>query len=281
MNIGWIRLYRELLDKTIWKNSSPEQKSILITLLLIVNHSSKQWEWQGQKFNLQPGQTITSLEAIAQKAGKGISIQNVRTALKRFEKLGFLTNESTKTGRLITILNFDIYQNNNNPANSHSNNQSTNDQQSHNNPITTNNNDNNKNNEEEPNKLVASQPNYLALKVIDIFCELHQEHFAQDYFITNQEKEIAAAQKIIKLTTSKNDYENDKELLESIKVFLTECFKTDDKWIKNNMSLSIILNKINYFNKSFNNGNTRTNTQSNISEYAKAVFDSFEEAKAD
>jgi hypothetical protein len=34
----------------------------------------------------------------------------VRTALDRFEKLGFLTNTSTKTGRLITVLNWEKYQ---------------------------------------------------------------------------------------------------------------------------------------------------------------------------
>ena len=37
-------------------------------------------------------------------------IRNVRTALERFEKLGFLTNASTKTGRLITIVNWEKYQ---------------------------------------------------------------------------------------------------------------------------------------------------------------------------
>ena len=39
MNIldGWIRVHRELLDKPIWLNSTPEQKTILITLLLMAN----------------------------------------------------------------------------------------------------------------------------------------------------------------------------------------------------------------------------------------------------
>ncbi len=107
---GWIKLHRILLDKAIWKDSSPEQKTILITLLLMANHTESEWEWKGDRYQCFPGQFRTSLESIAAACGKGISIQNVRTALKKFEKYGFLTNESTKAGRLITICNWEFYQ---------------------------------------------------------------------------------------------------------------------------------------------------------------------------
>lgn len=107
---GWLKLYRTLLYDPVWLTSTPEQKTILITILCMVNYQAKQWEWQGQKFEVQPGQFITSIESIKANAGKNISIQNVRSALKRFEKLNFLTNESTKTGRLITVANWGKYQ---------------------------------------------------------------------------------------------------------------------------------------------------------------------------
>jgi len=107
---GYIKLHRELLSKSIWLNSTSQQKSILIAVLLSVNFVEKEWEWKGEKFKVSPGQMITSLESIRVKSGKGVSIQNVRTSLVRFEKLQFLTNESTKTGRLITIVNWGTYQ---------------------------------------------------------------------------------------------------------------------------------------------------------------------------
>lgn len=107
---GWIKVYRDLLDKPIWVESTPEQKIILITILMIVNHQKKEWEWRGKPYRVKPGQVITSLDSIAQKCGKGISVQNVRTALKRFERYEFLTNESTNKNRLITIVNWDFYQ---------------------------------------------------------------------------------------------------------------------------------------------------------------------------
>ncbi|KAF0341471.1 DNA replication protein DnaD [Pediococcus acidilactici] len=107
---GWIKLYRSLLEDSIWQLSTPEQKSILITIMLLASHKEKEWEWNGSKFQINPGQFITSIDSLAKKSGKGISVQNVRTSLKRFEKLGFLTNQSTKTGRLITVDNWGKYQ---------------------------------------------------------------------------------------------------------------------------------------------------------------------------
>jgi hypothetical protein len=77
---------------------------------MMANFKEKQWEWKGEKYKAKPGQFVTSLENIAKECGKGVSVQNVRTALTRFEKLEFLTNESTKTGRLITIANWEVYQ---------------------------------------------------------------------------------------------------------------------------------------------------------------------------
>lgn len=144
---GWICLHRELIEKPIWKLSTPEQKSILITLLLMVNHKGNEWEWKGKKYVVSPGQVITSLEKIAKQSGRGISTQNVRTALKRFEKLEFLTNESTESGRLITIVNYTVYQDNENKPNKVTNKDLTNHQQTTNKPLTPNNNDNNDNND--------------------------------------------------------------------------------------------------------------------------------------
>lgn len=107
---GWIKVHRELINKPIWVESTPEQKTILITLLMMANHQEKEWEFKGEKYKVKPGQFITSLESIMRKSGNGITIKNVRTALKRFEKYGFLANESTNKNRLITIVNWGFYQ---------------------------------------------------------------------------------------------------------------------------------------------------------------------------
>ena len=140
---GWIKLYRELLDKAIWKDSTPEQKTVLITLLLMANHTDSEWEWKRERLHCSPGQFRTSLDHIAAMCGKGISRQNVRTALKKFERYGFLTNKSTKAGRLITICNWGLYQSPEEVHNKESPSPLTNGQQTTNRPLTPNKNNKN------------------------------------------------------------------------------------------------------------------------------------------
>jgi len=108
--VGYLKLWREIGTKPIWLNSTPEQKTILMTILMLANFSGKEWEWKGETYKADKGQLVTSIDSILRSSGKGITTQNVRSALKRFEKLGFLTNESTKTGRLITLVNWGLYQ---------------------------------------------------------------------------------------------------------------------------------------------------------------------------
>lgn len=136
---GWIKLHRCLTQKAIWLDSTPEQKVILITLLMMANHEGREWEWKGEKFKADPGQFVTSLKSIVEKSGTGISIQNVRSALLRFEKYDFLTNESTNRNRLITIVNWGLYQSQSPTLTS----KPTGDQQATNKQLTTNKNDKN------------------------------------------------------------------------------------------------------------------------------------------
>jgi hypothetical protein len=138
---GWIKLHRQLLEKAIWRDSTPEQKTILITLLLMANHEGKEWEWHGKQFKAEPGQFITSANSIIEKAGEGISRQNVRSALTKFKKYEFLTYESTKTGLLITIVNWGNYQGCLNEGNQDTNQEVTNTQPTGNQQVTTNKND--------------------------------------------------------------------------------------------------------------------------------------------
>lgn len=146
---GWIKLHRKLMEKAIWKLSTPEQKVVLVTTLLLANHSANQWEFEGKQFECQPGQFVTSLNSLAEACGKGVSVQNVRSALNRFEKYGFLTNKSTSTGRLITIVNWEKYQARKDEPNKPTTDESTDTSQSGSKEVTPNKNDMNDMNERE------------------------------------------------------------------------------------------------------------------------------------
>ncbi len=138
MSHGWIKLHRDLKEKPIWKSSTPEQKTILVTLLMMANHKENEWEWMGKPFKAKPGEFVTSIKSITEECGKGISSQNVRTALKRFENYGFLTKESTKVSTLINVVNWGVYQELENKTNTVTNKQLTNDSQTANKQLTTN-----------------------------------------------------------------------------------------------------------------------------------------------
>jgi hypothetical protein len=134
---GYIILAREMYKQSkTWQSLNPIQKTIMITLLLMTNHKNGQWwdGWSKEWVPVKRGQIITSLDSIKKACGKGISIQNIRTALLVLEKMGFLTNQSTKHYRLITIVNYDFYQSQENYLTK----QSTRSQQSSNKVSTTN-----------------------------------------------------------------------------------------------------------------------------------------------
>ena len=140
---GYVKLWRALLDKPVWINSTSDQRSVLIAILLMANHEMAEWEWQGKRFNVNPGEFITSIASLRKLAGNSITTQNVRSALKRFEKLEFLTNKSTKTGRLITIINWEVYQGVFEETNKQVNKDPTKTQQRPSKEVTTNKNDKN------------------------------------------------------------------------------------------------------------------------------------------
>ena len=133
----------------MYKNLNSVQRDVMINCLLLANHKSNKWEWQGEIFECDPGQFITSLSSLKEKCAKDVSTQNIRTAIDKLEKWDFLTNKSTKTGRLITICNWSKYQADENETNKATNNQLTKHQQSTNKALTTNKNVKNVNNDKE------------------------------------------------------------------------------------------------------------------------------------
>ena len=57
---------------------------------------------------IETGQTVTSLEHLAYETG--LTVQNVRTALKNLEKTGEINKQSTNKYTLITVENYAFYQ---------------------------------------------------------------------------------------------------------------------------------------------------------------------------
>ncbi|WP_017213045.1 hypothetical protein [Clostridium beijerinckii] len=174
MREGWFKIHRVLFEKAIWLNSTLEQKVILITILSMANHEKREWEWKGTKFKAEAGQFVTSLEGIVNKSGDGISLQNVRTALKKFERYDFLTQEVTKTGRLIKIVNWELYQGKQDKNSRHSNSELTSISQTADKEVTTN--KNNKNYKNYKNTIFIEEftKNKLLIESISEFIKMRE-----------------------------------------------------------------------------------------------------------
>lgn len=119
LNFGWIKLWRILLTKAIWKESVATHQSVLITILLMANHAKRQFIWKGEKITGEPGTFVTSAAKIAENAAIDVTPRIVRRAIHNFAKIyDFLSWEGSQGwsrgglggGLLITIHNFEEYQ---------------------------------------------------------------------------------------------------------------------------------------------------------------------------
>lgn len=125
MEIGYIKLHRQLLN---WEWYDDINVFRLFThLLLKTNYEPK--KWHGIYIGI--GQFLTSRETLAKQTG--LTEQQVRTALTKLKSTNEITSQSTNNYTLITITNWEKWQQNNHPIN----NQSTSLQPTDNQPSTT------------------------------------------------------------------------------------------------------------------------------------------------
>lgn len=140
---GWVLLHRRFLDWEWWNKA--EMVQVFLYLLLSANHADQKW----RGVRVKRGQLVTSVAKIA--SDTGLSVQTVRTCIKRLKSTGEITSKSTSAYTIITICNYSKYQDDapdaNKQNNKPSNKRLTSKQQTANKRLTTNNNDNNDNNE--------------------------------------------------------------------------------------------------------------------------------------
>lgn len=151
---GFIYLHRSLLDWE-WKDDAITLK-VFIWCLLKANFTDKYW----QGHLIKRGSFVTSLSNFSIELN--ISKMQLRTCIKKLKKSKCITSNATNKNTIITICNYDTYQNNKmteqQAKERTDNKQITNKQQTNNKQITTTNNDNKVNNENNENKSSESKP---------------------------------------------------------------------------------------------------------------------------
>jgi len=106
---GYIKLYRKLLDNPIICKDS-DYLAVWIYLLLNATHKEYPALFKGEKITLRPGQLITGRKSIADKLN--ISESKAQRILKTFENEQQIEQQSSNQNRLITIVNWNEYQQN-------------------------------------------------------------------------------------------------------------------------------------------------------------------------
>lgn len=149
MDSGWIKLHRKMTDWE-WYTDVPT-KTLFIHLLLTANH--KPGKWQG--IDVPVGATITSIRKLATETG--LSIQQVRTAIKHLISTHDLTQSSTAKYTVFKLENYDSYQ----ESNTESNTPPTHCQHTANTLLTTNKNNKNNKNERMKDKQASEMPSRL------------------------------------------------------------------------------------------------------------------------
>lgn len=104
---GWIKLHRKILDNPIVCKDS-ETLSIWIYLLLNATHKEVPALFKGKKINLQKGQLLIGIISISKKLK--INKDKVQRTLKCFEVDKQIEQQTSNKNRLITILNWNEYQ---------------------------------------------------------------------------------------------------------------------------------------------------------------------------
>lgn len=130
---SWIKIFRELLQWEWFQKA--EMVQLFIYLLLKANCVDKQW----QGITIKRGQIATSNATMRQDLR--LSEQQIRTCIKRLISTGEITYKSTNRYVIITICNYDKYQDGGNSINEQNNeqtnNQSTDEQRAINEQSTT------------------------------------------------------------------------------------------------------------------------------------------------
>lgn len=112
---GWIKLHRKFLGWEWYKSDH----MVHLFIHLLVSANTTDCNWKG--ITIKRGQLVIGRNEISHITG--ISIQSVRTCLKRLKSTNEITIESTNQYSIITICNYDSYQSREKPSNQQTNHQ--------------------------------------------------------------------------------------------------------------------------------------------------------------
>lgn len=135
---GWVKMHRRLEKSQLWNLDALHFK---VAMLLLLNAKWKP-EWfpalrGGAPLFLERGQLVATYQWIIDNLGGAkATVQNIRTCIKNLRKIGFLNTQPNSPLPIITICNYELYQQDDREANTQANTHLTGDQQAPNSRLT-------------------------------------------------------------------------------------------------------------------------------------------------
>lgn len=111
MNEGYIKLHRKILDNPII-NKDNDYFRLWIYLLLKATHQEISAMFGGKRITLKPGELITGTLSLSKNLG--IEKMKIQRILKAFESDKQIEQQISNKGRLIKVVNWELYQSSDN-----------------------------------------------------------------------------------------------------------------------------------------------------------------------
>lgn len=259
---GWIKLHRQFLSWEWWDDINTSR--LFLFCLLKANHEDKNWSG----IEIKRGQFISSLSKIADECK--LSQQQTRTSLNKLISTNEITRKATNKFTLISLVNYNKYQNINKQDNKQPNKQVTNEQQTNNKQITTTKNYKNYKELKEDNIYPQIENLEQIQNLVINFYDYQYQHYPIQLreYKTNRDKLYADSVDVIDKLIRIDGY-----TLDEVKLTLQSAVK-DEFWRKQIISLRGLRKRSKNGSTKFDNISTRREKtlEETVNDLAKEMY---------
>ncbi|MBS2210773.1 hypothetical protein KEM09_05150 [Carboxylicivirga mesophila] len=107
---GWVSVHRTLTSSSLWLSEKFTRGQAWVDMILLTNHSAGYIRVRGIRVPLARGQLGWSQKTLAERWGW--SRDKVKRFLNELESDGMISQQNSKLTSILTIVNYDHYQNN-------------------------------------------------------------------------------------------------------------------------------------------------------------------------
>lgn len=180
---GWIKLHRGLLDNDLWKSEPFSRGQAWVDLLLLANHKESFFYKRGNKVIVKRGQVGRSSVELSDRWKW--SRTKINKFLKDLEKEQQIITHKSSVTQLLTIVNYDVYQEKEQQTGQQKNNRKTAEVQQK---------DTYKNDKKEKNDKEGEERSRDIVNVIDV-CSFFQSETGKRLILKDTDAKIKAGNK--------------------------------------------------------------------------------------